>query len=138
MGESELVHSVKAGDYETAAVFGSKFMEWLKMYYFTGGMPGVAVEFAETRDYYAVRAKQTDILRAYENDFSKHMPIETAVRTKMLWGSMPAQLSRENNKFIYGVIRQGARAKEYELSIAWLKDCGMVSRVNKIKNRKCR
>jgi predicted AAA+ superfamily ATPase len=74
-----------------------------------------------------------NILRAYENDFSKHMAPETAVRTNMLWNSIPSQLSKINHKFIYGAIKEGARAKEYEMSIAWLKDCGMVNRVAKVK-----
>jgi predicted AAA+ superfamily ATPase len=133
MGESGLAEAVKAGDFETANVFKSKFMEWLKKYYFTGGMPGVVAVFAENQDYDAAREKQMDILRAYENDFSKHMPSETSVRTNMLWNSMPAQLSKENHKFIYGVIKEGARAREYEMSVAWLNDCGMVSRVYKVK-----
>ncbi|MCE5300610.1 MAG: AAA family ATPase, partial [Spirochaetia bacterium] len=118
MGETGIAEAVRSGDYEMAMVFRDKLEDWLKKYYFTGGMPGAAVEFADSQDYDAVRAIQLDILRAYENDFSKHMPPETAVRTNMLWNSMPAQLSKENHKFIYGVIKDGARAREYEMSIA--------------------
>jgi predicted AAA+ superfamily ATPase len=132
-GETGLVDAVKSGDYKIAEVFKSKFMEWLKKYYFTGGMPGVVKAFVEDQDYDAARARQLDIVRSYENDFSKHMPPETAVRTNMLWNSMPAQLSKENHKFIYGLIKEGARAREYEMSIAWLMDCGMSERVCKIK-----
>ncbi|HPI04609.1 MAG TPA: DUF4143 domain-containing protein, partial [Candidatus Goldiibacteriota bacterium] len=133
MGESGLVETLKAEDYKLAEVFKSKFMEWLKNYYFTGGMPGVVYGFAENRDYDGARETQMNILRAYENDFSKHMAPETAVRTNMLWNSIPSQLSKINHKFIYGAIKEGARAKEYEMSIAWLKDCGMVNRVAKVK-----
>ena len=132
-GESGIVDAVKSGDYKMAEIFKSKLTDWLKKYYFTGGMPGVVKAFHESQDYDTVRAKQTDILRSYENDFFKHMSPETAVRTGMLWNSMPAQLSKENHKFVYGVIKEGARAREYEMSIAWLSDCGMVNRVSRIK-----
>ncbi|MBN2755265.1 MAG: ATP-binding protein [Candidatus Goldbacteria bacterium] len=133
MGETGLVETLKSEDYKLAEVFKSKYMECLKNYYFIGGMPGVVSEFAENRDYDGAREVQMNILRAYENDFSKHMAPETAVRTNMLWNSIPSQLSKINHKFIYGVIKEGARAKDYEMSIAWLKDCGMVSRVAKVK-----
>jgi predicted AAA+ superfamily ATPase len=76
---------------------------------------------------------QKKLLGAYENDFSKHAPVEIVTRIKMLWNSIPTQLAKENKKFIYGIIREGARAREYEVAITWLMDCGLVYKVNRVK-----
>jgi len=131
-GEIKLVEAAKAGDYEIVNVFSGKYNDWLKRYYYTGGMPGVVVEFVKEMDYGAARNIQMEILRTYEQVFSKHMAPDTAIRSRMLWNSIPAQLSKENHKFVYGVIKHGARAKEYELSLAWLSDCGMVKKVHRV------
>lgn len=79
-----------------------------------------------------MREVQNRLLIAYEQDFSKHAPNETVPRIRMLWTSIPAQLAKENRKFIYGLIRQGARAKEYELAMQWLLDCGLIYKVGRI------
>jgi hypothetical protein len=79
-----------------------------------------------------VRQIQKGILTAYEQDFSKHAPNDIVPRIRMLWNSIPAQLAKENRKFIYGLIRQGSRAKDYELAISWLTDCGLIHIVNNV------
>jgi len=131
-GEPKLVEAAMAGDYGLTNAFSEKYSDWLKRYYFTGGMPGVVSEYVKSGNYDSAREVQNEIIRTYEQDFSKHMPPETAVRAKMMWNSIPAQLAKENHKFVYGVIRHGARAKEYEISLAWLSDCGMVRRVQRV------
>ena len=72
------------------------------------------------------------ILAAYEQDFSKHAPNEIVPRLRMLWNSIPSQLAKENKKFIYGLVREGARAKDYETAIMWLSDCGLVHKVSRV------
>ena len=95
-------------------------------------MPEVVLCFAENRDFAQARYIQQQILAAYEQDFSKHAPNEAVPRIRMLWNSIPAQLSRENKKFIYGLIKNGARAREYELALLWLSDCGLIHTVRRV------
>ena len=95
-------------------------------------MPEVVQAFADNQDFNEVREIQQRILSAYEQDFSKHAPNETVPRVRMLWNSIPAQLAKENKKFIYGLIKEGARAKEYELAMLWLTDCGLVHKVHRV------
>lgn len=112
--------------------FKGKYIDSLKQYYYIGGMPAVVASFIENSDYTKVRQLQKEILLAYEQDFSKHAPNETVPRIRMLWSSIPAQLAKENRKFIYGLIRQGARAREYELAMTWLIDCGLVYKISRV------
>ena len=96
-------------------------------------MPEVVQDFINNRDYKRVREIQKTILDSYENDFSKHVPANTVEKIRMLWQTIPSQLAKENKKFIYSAIKTGARAKEYELALLWLKDAGLVYQVNRIK-----
>ncbi|EET60863.1 hypothetical protein BRYFOR_07326 [Marvinbryantia formatexigens DSM 14469] len=96
-------------------------------------MPEAVLEFVTNRDVNSVRDIQNRLLFAYENDLSKHAPKEIVTRIRMLWNSIPAQLAKENKKFIYGLIREGARAREYEVAITWLMDVGLVYRINRVK-----
>ena len=109
-----------------------RYIDLLRQYYFTGGMPEAVSVFSKDQDFSRVREIQNRILEAYEQDFSKHAPATTVTRLRMLWNSIPLQLAKENRKFIYGLIRQGARAKEYELALAWLCDCGLVHKVGRV------
>lgn len=102
------------------------------MYTFVGGMPEAVQSFAEDKDFQEVRDIQKRILTAYEQDFSKHAPIELVPKIRMLWNSIPSQLAKENKKFIYGLVREGARAKDYETAIMWLSDCGLVHKVSRV------
>jgi len=104
----------------------------LKHYYFVGGMPEAVSSFAENRDFYEVQEIQRRILIAYEQDFSKHAPRDVVPRIRMLWNSIPSQLAKENKKFIYGLIKEGARAREYEYALMWLVDCGLVHKVQRV------
>lgn len=132
MGEAALVELLHQKQWQLVTAYKTKYIEMLKQYYFVGGMPEVVVNYVQHSDLKEVRELQRQILDAYEQDFSKHAPVEIVPRLRMVWNSIPAQLSRENRKFIYGLIRQGARAKEFELAITWLMDCGLVHQVNRV------
>lgn len=132
MGKGPYVELLQKGDFEMAAAFRQDFVELLKYYYYVGGMPEAVQAFADSRDFNEVREIQQRILAAYEQDFSKHAPNEAVPRIRMLWNSIPAQLTKENKKFIYGLIKEGARAKEYELAMLWLTDCGLVHKVHRV------
>ena len=109
------------------------YIQYLREYYLVGGMPEAVEKFIETNDANSVREIQNEILRAYEKDISKHAPTEQVVRINQVWHSIPSQLAKENKKFIYGVVKQGARAKEYELAIQWLQDAGLIYKVGRVK-----
>ncbi|PWM00095.1 MAG: ATPase [Clostridiales bacterium] len=121
-------------DYQMIAAFRQTYIDALKQYYFVGGMPEAVQSFAEDKDFNEVREIQKRILTAYEQDFSKHAPIEIVPKIRMIWNSIPSQLAKENKKFIYGLIREGARAKEYEAAMLWLCDCGLVHKVSRVNS----
>ncbi len=131
-GEEKLVEVLIENDWNLINVFKDKFISYLREYYFIGGMPSAVNKYIETKDYRQVRKLQLRLLQAYEEDFSKHAPIEIVPRLKMLWNNIPAQLAKENKKFIYGLIKEGARAKEYELALAWLIDCGLIYKIDRV------
>lgn len=132
IGEENLVNMLNEKDWDLISVFKDKFISYLREYYFIGGMPAAVNKYIETKDYRQVRKVQLKLLQAYEEDFSKHAPSEIVPRLKMLWNSIPAQLAKENKKFIYGLIKEGARAKEYELALSWLIDCGLIYKIDRI------
>ena len=119
-------------DFQMITSFKQTYIDALRYYYFAGGMPEAVQSFAENKDFNEVREIQKRILAAYEQDFSKHAPNEIVPRLRMLWNSIPSQLAKENKKFIYGLVREGARAKDYETAIMWLSDCGLVHKVSRI------
>lgn len=119
-------------DFPMITSFKQTYMDALKHYYFVGGMPEAVQSFAENKDFNEVREIQKRILAAYEQDFSKHAPNEIVPKLRMLWNSIPSQLAKENKKFIYGLVREGARAKDYETAIMWLCDCGLVHRISRV------
>jgi len=96
-------------------------------------MPAVVKNYIENKDFKIVRELQKEILASYENDFTKHIPTNTVAKIRLLWKSIPAQLSKENKKFIYGAAKEGGRARDFETALSWLIDSGMVYRINKIK-----
>lgn len=132
MGKEQFVELLQKGDFNMATTFKQDYIDLLKYYYYVGGMPEVVMNFSENKDFNEVREIQQRILAAYEQDFSKHAPNEVVPRIRMLWNSIPAQLTKENKKFIYGLVKEGARAKEYELALLWLTDCGLVHKVQRI------
>ncbi len=119
-------------NFDMISSFKHMYIDALKQYYFIGGMPEAVQSFAENKDFNEVREIQKRILAAYEQDFSKHAPNEIVPRLRMLWNSIPSQLAKENKKFIYGLVREGARAKDYETAIMWLCDCGLVHKIGRV------
>lgn len=115
------------------ALFHSKLQEYLRQYFFIGGMPEIVSSFLTYKDFAKVRQLQQDILDSYDRDFSKHAPVTEVPRIRMVWKSIPSQLAKENKKFIYGALKEGARAKEFELAIEWLKDAGLIYKINRTK-----
>ena len=128
-GNENLVDLLESGDWQLITSFKNKYIELLRYYYFIGGMPEAVQTFIDENDFNAVRKVQQNILTAYEQDFSKHAPVETVPRIRMVWQSIPSQLAKENRRFVYGALRKGARAKDFELAIQWLKDCGLIQQV---------
>jgi predicted AAA+ superfamily ATPase len=132
MNETALVDLVRKHDWELIKTFKSRYIELLKQYYYVGGMPQPVSTFIQRKDFKEVRQIQQRILNAYEQDFSKHAPNAIVPRIRMLWNAILSQLAKENRKFIYGLIKEGARAKEYELAMSWLIDCGLIHKVNNV------
>lgn len=130
-GDSALAEMLHSGDWKLITAFKTKFIERLRQYYFVGGMPEPVAQFAGDQDFTKVRDLQKQILETYELDFSKHAPADIIPRIRMLWNSIPSQLARENRKFIYGAVREGSRAKDYEMALSWLIDCRQVHQVNR-------
>lgn len=131
-GQERFVELLSTHDFSMITAFKQTYIDALKQYYFVGGMPEAVLRFSENQDFNEVREVQKRILSAYEQDFSKHAPNEIVPRIRMLWNSIPSQLAKENKKFIYGLVREGARAKEYEAALLWLSDCGLVHKVNRV------
>ena len=129
VGEDGLENMLAAKDWTNIAMFSSRLKEYLKMYYYVGGMPEAVLAFSLRRDFDEVREIQQEILHSYDFDFSKHAPLEIVPRIRQLWTSLPAQLSKENRKFIYGLVKSGARAREYEAALQWLIDGGLIYKV---------
>lgn len=133
MGENALSDALATKDYTIIDNFSEKYLFWMKNYYYVGGMPGVVEEFRVHKDYNEVRQIQSDIVRQYEGDFGKHIDVKTLPRIRMVWDSIPIQLAKENKKFFFGQIKKGARSSDYEIAIQWLIDCGLIYKVNRVK-----
>ena len=131
--EEGLLRLLQQGDWSVVNGVASKLMEHLRYYYYVGGMPEVVAAFTQQHDLKVVRQLQENLLNAYRNDISKHCSKAESVRIGQVLDSLPSQLAKENKKFLYGVIRQGARAREYELAIQWLIDAGIVQKVSRVK-----
>lgn len=132
VGKGKYVDLMNSGDYAMMRAFKQDLIDSLKHYYFVGGMPEAVLSFADEKDFDEVRRIQKRILEAYEQDFSKHAPNESVPKLRMIWNSIPSQLAKENKKFIYGLVREGARAKDYESAMMWLTDCGLVHKVTRV------
>ena len=123
-----------AKDFELITPFKQVYINALKQYYFVGGMPEAVQSFVDDKDFNEVRSIQKRILTAYEQDFSKHAPADIVPKIRMVWNSIPSQLAKENKKFVYGLVREGARAKDYEAAIMWLCDCGLIYKVGRVNS----
>lgn len=133
MGQETFSDILNKRDVEMWNMLAPKYTEYLRQYYFTGGMPEAVKCFIDTRDLEKVREIQKNILAGYEADMAKHSG-SAAQRIRMVWDSIPSQLARENKKFIYGAIRKGARAKDFEIAIQWLVDAGLVIKTNRLNS----
>lgn len=132
-GWTEILHSK---DWALIDMMNTKMVELLRQYYYVGGMPGVVSKFIENKDLQQVRTLQKEILEAYSRDISKHTTENESTRIRQVLNSLPSQLAKENKKFIYGAIRKGSRAKDFELAIQWLLDAGIIYKVNRIREPK--
>ncbi len=131
-GKERFAELLRSQDYEMITTFKQTYIDALKHYYFVGGMPEAVQCFVEDQDFNEVREIQKRILAAYEQDFSKHAPNDIVPKIRMVWNSIPSQLAKENKKFIYGLVREGGRAKDYETAIMWLSDCGLIHKVSRV------
>jgi predicted AAA+ superfamily ATPase len=132
IGEERFIPFMEKLDFQTISVFKDVIVRLLKHYFYIGGMPEAVQDFVINKDFIRVKDIQNKILKSYEMDFSKHIDSNLVEKIKLLWNSIPAQLSKENKKFIYGTIKKGARANDFELAIAWLRDCGLIYQVHRV------
>ena len=132
MDEKQILAIVDKNDFEMQKVFKERIIDLLRRYCYVGGMPKAVLSFSEKQDYNLVRKIQKNILDDYEGDFSKHIPPEQVERTRLLWNAIPSQLVKENKKCVYGKIKQGARAKDFEIALNWLIDSGLVHKVSRV------
>ncbi|MDP0308620.1 ATP-binding protein [Glaesserella parasuis] len=134
VGKQDLVKLLNLKDWSLISAMKSRYIELLRQYYFVGGMPEAVKVFIETQNFNAVRQVQKNLLMAYEQDFSKHIRDgQTVQKVRSIWHSIPEQLAKENKKFIYANLQKGARSKDYEIALQWLKDSGLVHSVPRIK-----
>ena len=132
-GKTDLLDILKKHDWMIDSNLDQLFIEQLRQYYFTGGMPEAVEYYVNTNDPIETRNIQKRILNDYDHDFSKHVPARVLLKVRSVYNSIPAQIAKENKKFIYGMIRKGARAKDYEDAIEWLKDAGLIYKVNRLR-----
>lgn len=132
VGEDGLVKLIDDMNVDLLNAYREKYVDWLKKYYYIGGMPEVVASFVDNKDFAEVRYLQNKIIEMYEDDFSKHTTENELPRIRMVWNSIPMQLAKENKKFFFGKIKEGARAKDFEIAIEWLQDCGLIKKVYKI------
>lgn len=132
VGETKLEKLLDSTDTGMVTVFGTKYIEYLREYYYVGGMPEVVKDFSENKSFIRVRDIQRNLIDYYQQDFSKHADSGIIQRLNLVWNSIPMQLAKENKKYIYGQVRKGARAKDFELTIQYLSDCGLIYKVHRI------
>ena len=132
MGKEQLVELLRSNSWAALTPLRGMLTELLRQYYFVGGMPEAVKTYVERGDIWEVRSIHSKIIDAYRNDMSKHVPKQQVQRINMVWNSIPSQLARDNKKFIYGALRKGARANDFEIAIQWLVDSGLVHKVHRI------
>ena len=132
LGEEAFAEILQGNDIDMVTAFKSKYTDRLREYYFVGGMPEVVQTYVDTKDFVQVRELQKNLLNYYQQDFSKHAEVSLVPRLNLVWNSIPMQLAKENKKYIYGQVRKGSRAKDFELAIQWLLDCGLIHKVSRV------
>lgn len=133
LDENVIVEILNGQKWDMISIVKDKITMLLKTYYYVGGMPEAVDSYCRNKDFNEVRRIQNNILITYDNDFSKHAPRNEVPRIKMIWNSIASQLAKENKKFIYGMLREGARSKDFEIAIEWLKDAGLIYKINRTK-----
>ena len=131
-GNQQLVELLLACDWDIVNTLNEKYIDLLRQYYYVGGMPEAVKAYVEGEGLHAVRKIQKEILTGYRKDFSKHAPKKEVPRIEMVWDSLPSHLAKENKKFIYGALRKGSRAKDFEIAITWLKDAGLIYKIHRV------
>lgn len=132
LGEERYVDILQGKDTDMVNTFKDKYIDRLREYYYVGGMPEVVQTYVDTRNFKKVRELQKNLINYYQQDFSKHAEMNLVTRLNLVWNSIPMQLAKKNKKYIYGQVRKGARAKDFELAIQWLLDCGLIHKVQRI------
>ncbi len=133
VGETEKCRAILDGKFSLLKPLHNDLLMWVKRYMYIGGMPEVVADYIENRDFVSVRQVQKEILSNYQKDFSKHIPKDELPKVQMIWKSIPSQLAKDNQKFIYGAIKPGARAKNFEDAIGWLESCGLIHKIHRVK-----
>ena len=131
-GNEKLTQLLLSCDWPAVNTLSQKYIDRLRQYYYVGGMPEAVAGYIEGKGLNAVRMIQKDILAGYRKDFSKHAPKKEVPRIEMVWDSLPSHLAKENKKFIYGAVRKGGRAKDFEVAITWLKDAGLIYKIHRV------
>jgi Predicted ATPase (AAA+ superfamily) len=132
MGKTNLLDILQQRDYPTMKILEQQYIDLLRQYYFVGGMPAAISAYSQGEGVSKIRSIQKQILFDYANDFSKYAPTKEIPRINMVWQSIPSQLAKDNKKFIYGAMKKGARASEFEIAIQWLIDMGLIYKINRI------
>ena len=132
MGENDLCSLLEKQNWGLVKIFKEKFISYLKMYYFAGGMPEAVLEFSKNRDFRKVRKIQENILESYEQDFSKHIPLNHLPKVRQVWASIPSQLAKENKKFIYKEVQKGGTASAFEIPLDWLESCRLAHKISRV------
>ncbi len=132
LGEADLRGVLRSGDWPLLELFRERITDLLRYYFCVGGMPEAVASFIADRDLSRVRGVQEKLLASYEQDFSKYAEPALVPRIRAVWDSIPSQLAREQKKFMYVLVREGARAREYELAISWLCDAGLLHKVHRV------
>lgn len=136
MGREQLVKVLETDNWTVVKMLSQELVSLLRQYYYVGGMPAAVLAHTQQGGLQEVRRIQEQIIRDYRRDFSKHAPAREVPRINMVWDCIPAQLAKENKKFIYGAVKKSARASDFELAIQWLIDAGLAYKVARI-NKPC-
>jgi hypothetical protein len=136
MDESAAKQIIENHDWDMMKVLNNKLTTLLRQYYYVGGMPKVVADYVKTKNLRQIRTTQEEIIQAYREDISKHAPKKDITRINMVLDSIPSQLAKENKKFIFGALKSGARASEFEVAIQWLIDCGIVYKISRVSTPK--
>lgn len=132
MDKKQLVSILESGNWNVINMLESELTSLLRQYYYVGGMPAAVLAFVQQKGVNEVRSIQQQIIQDYRRDFSKHAPEREVPRINMVWDSIPAQLAKENKKFVYGAVKKSARAADFKLAIQWLIDAGLAYKVQRV------